>query len=101
MPQGVNATNVGLSPLERNRLINALRNVLDNGIVDQETYQEIRSGRLPAIRFHPRQYGNDDADFDPAFGTRGLCGHRLHVSGRRIPQGYRAHGHVAVSCKAT
>ena len=47
----VNATNVGLSPPERNRLINALRNVLDNGIVDQETYQEIRSGRLPAIRF--------------------------------------------------
>ncbi len=47
----VNATNIGLSPLERNCLINALRNVLDNGIVDQETYQEIRSGRLPAIRF--------------------------------------------------
>lgn len=47
----VNATEIGLSPQERNRLINALRNVLDNGIVEQETYQQIRSGRLPEIRF--------------------------------------------------
>ena len=47
----VNSSNIELTPLERNRLINALRKVLDNGIVDQDTYQQIRSGHLPEIRF--------------------------------------------------
>lgn len=47
----LNNSNSGLTPMERNNLINALRNVLDNGIVDQNTYSLIRSGRLPSIRF--------------------------------------------------
>lgn len=40
-----------LSPGERNQLINALRNILENGLVDQTTYQEARTGKLTEVRF--------------------------------------------------
>lgn len=46
-----NTESLGLSPLERNRLINTLRNLLESGIVDQDTYQEVKAGRLPEVRF--------------------------------------------------
>lgn len=47
----LNSSSTSLTPLQRNQLINALRNVLDDGIVDQATYQKIRSGRLREVRF--------------------------------------------------
>lgn len=42
---------INLTPGERNKLINALRKLLENGIVDQETYQEVKSGKLHDVRF--------------------------------------------------
>lgn len=48
----VNATQgLGLSPSERNELINALRNLLETGVVDHSTYQEIKAGKLTEVRF--------------------------------------------------
>ncbi len=48
----INATQgLELSPGERNQLINALRNILENGIVDQNTYQDVRAGKLTEVRF--------------------------------------------------
>jgi hypothetical protein len=47
----VNAVNLALTPQERNKLINALRDVLEDGIVDQDTYRKIQSGKLREIRF--------------------------------------------------
>ncbi|MCM1094098.1 MAG: HDIG domain-containing protein [Lachnospiraceae bacterium] len=48
----INATHgLELSPGERNQLINALRNILENGIVDQNTYQDVRAGKLTEVRF--------------------------------------------------
>lgn len=40
-----------LSPAERNRLVNLVRSLYDNGIVDPRTYSEIRSGRLHSVKF--------------------------------------------------
>lgn len=39
-----------LTPAERNRLLNEVRQIYDAGIVDPVTYAEIRAGRLPAVR---------------------------------------------------
>ncbi len=48
----INATQgLELTPGERNQLINALRNILENGIVDQNTYQDVRAGKLTEVRF--------------------------------------------------
>lgn len=46
-----NTSGLNLTPGERNRLINALRKLLENGIVDQATYQKVTSGRLNDVRF--------------------------------------------------
>lgn len=40
-----------LTPGERNKLINALKKLLENGIVDQYTYQQVKSGKLKDVRF--------------------------------------------------
>lgn len=48
----VNSTpDLELTPQERNNLIATLRKFLENGIVDQDTYQLIRSGKLHEVRF--------------------------------------------------
>lgn len=48
----INATDgLELGPLERNVLIGALRKLLEDGIVDQATFQQVRSGALPQVRF--------------------------------------------------
>ena len=48
----INATkDLDLTPHERNMLINSLRRLLENGIVEQNTYQEVKSGQLPEVRF--------------------------------------------------
>lgn len=41
---------VHLSPGERNRLISAIRRVTEGGIVNPDTYADIRAGRLRAVR---------------------------------------------------
>ncbi|MCM1504761.1 MAG: HDIG domain-containing protein [Muribaculum sp.] len=46
-----NTRDLNLSPQERNKLIATLRKFLENGIVDQETYQQIRRGDLHEVRF--------------------------------------------------
>lgn len=46
----LNAADIGLSPLERNRLLDRVRRVYENGIVDAETYSAISQGQLPSIR---------------------------------------------------
>lgn len=40
-----------LSPTDRNRLINALKEMLEDGIVDQDTYRDVKAGRLTEVRF--------------------------------------------------
>ena len=48
----VNSTrDLGLSPQERNKLINTLRKFLEDGIVDQDTYRLIRANKLREVRF--------------------------------------------------
>lgn len=47
----VNSLSSGLSPLQRNKVISEIKKIIDNGIVDQATYSEIKRGRLPNIRF--------------------------------------------------
>lgn len=48
----VNSTKgLEINPSEKNLLINSLREVLSNGIVDQATYQQIKSGQLKDVRF--------------------------------------------------
>lgn len=48
----VNSTaDLGLSPQERNRLIATLRKFLEDGIVNQDTYHLIESGKLKEVRF--------------------------------------------------
>lgn len=42
---------IDLDPNERNALIGALRKLLDDGVVDQETYREVRTGQLTEVRF--------------------------------------------------
>lgn len=40
-----------LSPLEKNKLLKEVRSIYERGIVDPETYEQIRSGRLQSVRF--------------------------------------------------
>ncbi len=48
----VNSTKgLEVDPSEKNLLINSLRDVLSNGIVDQATYQQIKNGQLKDVRF--------------------------------------------------
>lgn len=48
----VNSTKgLEITPSEKNLLINLLRDVLSNGIVDQATYQQIKNGQLKDVRF--------------------------------------------------
>ncbi len=42
---------IDLTPYERNLLINSLRDLLENGIVNQSTYQDVKSGKLGEVRF--------------------------------------------------
>ncbi|MCM1021614.1 MAG: HDIG domain-containing protein [Muribaculum sp.] len=46
-----NADSLHLTPGQRNSLIASLTALLENGIVDSETYAAIRSGSLPQVRF--------------------------------------------------
>ncbi len=41
---------LALTPAERNKLLDEIRKIYQNGIVDAPTYAEIRAGKLPAIR---------------------------------------------------
>ncbi len=45
-----NATAINLTPLERNALLNEIKKIYDNGIVDQSTYSHIADGALPKVR---------------------------------------------------
>ncbi len=45
------ATNLDISPAQRNLIIKEIRQVYDNGIVDRDTYAKISSGQLPSVRF--------------------------------------------------
>ena len=45
------ATELDITPAQKNQIIKAIRSVYDNGIVDRDTYQRISSGQLPAVRF--------------------------------------------------
>lgn len=45
------ADTLNLTPQQRNRLISSLNKLLENGIVDSETFARIRSGALPQVRF--------------------------------------------------
>ncbi|MBQ7041519.1 MAG: HDIG domain-containing protein [Muribaculaceae bacterium] len=44
-------SNRSISPTEKTKLINTLRKIYDNGIVDLNTYQTISSGKLSRMRF--------------------------------------------------
>ncbi len=41
---------VNLTPGERNRMISLIRQVYEQGIVNAETYEKIKSGRLPSVK---------------------------------------------------
>ena len=45
------ATDLEITPKDRNKLINSLRSLLENGIVDQDTYHKIQEGKLDDVRF--------------------------------------------------
>ena len=75
--------------------------LLDSGIVDQETYQEVRSGRLPAIRFIHDNTAMTMPTSTISFRPARLMRPSTPYFNEEIPPGYRAHGHVAVSCQAT
>ncbi|MCM1356093.1 MAG: HDIG domain-containing protein [Staphylococcus sp.] len=45
------ATDLHITPAQRNQIINEIRKVYENGIVDRETYAKITAGKLPAVRF--------------------------------------------------
>lgn len=48
----LNAANLpDVSPTQKNQIIKAVRQVYENGIVDGETYQRIKEGELPTVRF--------------------------------------------------
>lgn len=40
-----------VTPAQKNQIIQAVRQVYENGIVDRDTYQRIQAGQLPAVRF--------------------------------------------------
>lgn len=45
------ATDLNITPAQRNQIIKEIRKVYENGIVDRETYAKISTGQLPAVRF--------------------------------------------------
>lgn len=45
------ATELGITPAQRNQIIKEIRRVYENGIVDRDTYARIVAGKLPAARF--------------------------------------------------
>ncbi|MDE6116700.1 MAG: HDIG domain-containing protein [Duncaniella sp.] len=45
------ARDLNITPAQRNLIINQIRQIYDNGIVDRDTYAKIASGHLPAVRF--------------------------------------------------
>lgn len=45
------ATDLNITPAQRNQIIKEIRKVYENGIVDRDTYTKIHSGKLPAVRF--------------------------------------------------
>ncbi|MCM1518860.1 MAG: HDIG domain-containing protein [Pseudoflavonifractor sp.] len=50
--QRINAINSpGLTPSQRNTVIDEVKKIIDNGIVDQVTFSKIKAGKLPNIRF--------------------------------------------------
>lgn len=51
MAQRLGARDLPVTPAQKNALLERLRQIYDDGIVDAETYQMIRDGRLPAVRF--------------------------------------------------
>ncbi|MDE7145044.1 MAG: hydrolase, partial [Duncaniella sp.] len=42
------ARDLNITPAQRNLIINQIRQIYDNGIVDRDTYAKIASGHLPA-----------------------------------------------------
>ncbi|MCM1137328.1 MAG: HDIG domain-containing protein [Duncaniella sp.] len=42
---------LGITPAQKNQIINQIKEVYDNGIVDQNTYSKIIENDLPAVRF--------------------------------------------------
>lgn len=45
------ATDLNITPAQRNQIIKEIRKVYENGIVGRDTYTKIHSGKLPAVRF--------------------------------------------------
>ncbi len=45
------ARDLDITPAQKNLIINQIREVYDNGIVDRDTYAKISSGHLPSVRF--------------------------------------------------
>lgn len=45
------ATDLDITPAQRNQIIKEIRKVYENGIVDRETYARISTGQLPSVRF--------------------------------------------------
>lgn len=45
------ATDLNITPAQRNQIIKEIRKVYDNGIVDRDTYTKILNGKLPTVRF--------------------------------------------------
>lgn len=45
------ATDLNITPAQRNQIIKEIRKVYDNGIVDRDTYAKILSGQLKSVRF--------------------------------------------------
>lgn len=45
------ATDLNITPTQRNQIIKEIRKIYENGIVNRDTYNRIASGKLPAVRF--------------------------------------------------
>lgn len=45
------ATDLAITPAQRNQIIKEIRKLYENGIVSRETYAKISTGSLPAVRF--------------------------------------------------
>lgn len=45
------ANDIDITPAERNRLLQEIRDIYEDGIVDQNTYADITSMKLPSVRF--------------------------------------------------
>jgi len=45
------ARDLDITPAQKNLIINQIREIYDNGIVDRDTYAKISDGQLPSVRF--------------------------------------------------